>query len=127
SLPVGEGEMRMKVFIPKEYSSLKAFKETLTKQNWELWNSEFRKQKGTVLLPKFQIKHEATLNETLQHLGMKSAFDKDADFSQMIQEDDPVWISQVKKKTLIDVNEEGTEASAATAVEMETTSASIDD
>lgn len=127
SLPYGEGEVSMKVFLPKENSSLKDFKKTLTKQNWEVWNSEFRIQKGTVLLPKFQIEYEATLNETLQHLGMKSAFDKDADFGQMIQEDDPVWISQVKQKTFIDVNEEGTEASAATSVEMETTSASIDE
>src|SRR5699024_6469531 len=127
SLPYGEGEMSMKVFLPKENSSLKDFKETLTKQNWEVWNSEFRTQKGTVLLPKFQIEYEATLNETLQHLGMISAFDKDADFGQMIQEDDPVWISQVKQKTFIDVNEEGTEASASTSVEMETTSASIDE
>src|SRR5690625_4028808 len=127
TLPYGEGEMSMKVFLPKENSSLKDFKETLTKQNWEVWNSEFRTQKGTILLPKFQIEYETLLNETLQHLGMKSAFDKDADFSQMIQEDNPVWISQVKQKTFIDVNEEGTEASAATSVEMETTSASIDE
>jgi len=127
SLPYGKGDMSMKVFLPKEDSSLNDFKETLTKQNWEVWNSEFRTQKGTILLPKFQIEYEASLNETLQHLGMKSAFDKDADFSQMIQEDDPMWISQIKQKTFIDVNEEGTEASASTSVEMETTSASIDE
>lgn len=127
SLPYGEGKISMKIFLPKENNSLKEFKQTLTSQSWKVWNSEFQSEKGTVLLPKFQIEYEVSLNEVLQQLGMQSAFGEDADFSKMIQEDDPVWISQVIQKTFIDVNEEGTKADAATSIEMETTSASLEE
>ena len=57
---------------------------------------------------------------------MTTAFSEGANFSKMIQEDDPLWISQVKQKTFIDVNEEGTEAAAATSVEMVTESFNMD-
>src|SRR5699024_3967316 len=77
--------------------------------------------------PKFKLEYEITLNEVLENMGMGLAFDSEkADFSQMIVEDDPIWISQVKQKTFIDVDETGTEASGATSIELKTTSAPID-
>ena len=53
---------------------------------------------------------------------MKTAFDEGANFTKMIKESDPVWISTVKQKTFIDVNEEDTEAAGATSVGMKTKS-----
>ncbi|WP_071394092.1 serpin family protein [Bacillus tuaregi] len=126
SLPYGEGEMSMKIFLPKAGSSLAEFESMLSSANWGKWNQEFHHQEGTIWLPKFQLEYEVSLNESLKTLGMTTAFDKGANFTKMIQEDNPVWISQVKQKTFIDVNEEGTEASAATSVEMKTTSAPAD-
>ena len=127
SLPYGEeNEMSMNVFLPKENISLEEFKNKLTYENWQKWTSEFQEREGTVLLPKFKLEYEASLKETLQKLGMTTAFTKGANFSKMIQEDDPLWISQVKQKTFIDVNEEGTEAAAATSVEMVTESFNMD-
>lgn len=129
SLPYGDDEpMSMNVFLPKENTSLTDFQNQLTNENWESWKSEFQKKEGTILLPKFQLEYEAILNDTLSQLGMATAFDEEnADFSKMIETDDPLWISQVKQKTFIDVNEQGTEAAAATSVEMETTSAPINE
>ena len=126
SLPYGDGEMSMKIFLPKENTSLTAFENMLTNENWQTWNSGFHEVEGTVMLPKFQLEYEVTLNETLKKLGMTSAFARGANFTKMIQEDDPLWISKVKQKTFIDVNEEGTEAAAATSVEMVTESATLD-
>src|SRR5690625_2934740 len=128
-LPYGdEEEMSMRVFLPKEDSNLEEFKEMLTLDTWVDWSSEFQEEKGTILLPKFELEYEVILNETLQQLGMESAFNgSSADFSNMIEVEDGLLIDQVKQKTFIEVNEEGTEAAAATSVEMEVTSATIDE
>ena len=126
SLPYGDGEMSMKVFLPNEDSSLEEFEKMLTTENWGKWSSEFQEKRGTIKLPKFQMEYQVQLNETLKKLGMTTAFDQGANFSKMIKEDQPLRISNVKQKTFIDVNEEGTEAAAATSVGMEKTSAPID-
>ena len=97
-------------------------KTMLTYENWQKWTSEFQVKEGTLLLPKFQLEYEATLNDMLKKLGMTTAFAKGANFGKMIQEGDPLWISQVKQKTYLDVNEKGTEAAAATSVEIVTES-----
>ena len=126
-LSYGDGEMSMKVFLPKEDSSLEEFRKLLTNENWVAWNKEFDARQGTVLLPKFQLEYETLLNDALGKLGMGSAFEDTADFSKMIKEGDPLKISKVKQKTFIDVNEEGTEAAAVTSVEMVTESGSVDE
>lgn len=124
SLPYGEDEsMSMKVFLPKENASLTEFEKSINMEKWQRWMGEFQEKQGTIMLPKFKLEYEILLNESLQKLGLTSAFEEDADFSKMIAEDDPVWISKVKQKTYLDVNEKGTEAAAVTSVEMETTSA----
>ncbi|MFC4801626.1 serpin family protein [Neobacillus sp. GCM10023253] len=126
SLPYGDGQMSMKIFLPRESSNLAEFQKMLTTENWEKWNSEFTEKKGTVLLPKFQLEYEVILNDPLKNLGMENAFDSRANFSKMVKETDPIMISEVKQKTFIDVNEAGTEAAAATSVQMVKESASID-
>lgn len=128
TLPYGDDEeMSMRVFLPRENTNIEDFQKMLTFENWKEWNLEFHKQKGIILLPKFQLEYETSLNEDLKKLGMTTAFNKEeANFSKMIEEDVPLWISQVKQKTFIDVNEEGTEAAAATSVQIVTESATMD-
>jgi len=124
-LPYGDDELiSMHVFLPKENVGLEEIRQLLTDDSWNDLLAQFQESKGTILLPKFELEYEAVLNETLKQLGMKTAFDhNEADFSNMIEENDPIWIDQVKQKTFIEVNEEGTEAAGATSIEMETTSA----
>jgi serine protease inhibitor len=126
SLPYGKEEMSMKVFLPKENSSLDKFKTMLTLDNWKKWSSEFQEREGTVMLPKFKLEYEILLNDTLKELGMTTAFDTGANFSRMIEENEALSISKVKQKTFIEVNEEGTEAAAVTSVEIVKESASLD-
>ena len=77
-------------------------------------------------LPRFQLEYEILLNDTLKKLGMASAFRKGANFSKMIEEADPLWISKVLQKTFLEVNEKGTEAAAATVIEVVTESAAVE-
>jgi serpin B len=76
-----------------------------------------------VSIPKFSLEYEIELNDALTALGMGIAFsDTDADFTRM-HRDGGLFISEVKHKTFVDVNEEGTEAAAATSVGVGATSA----
>lgn len=123
SLPYKGENLSMKVFLPKENLGFDEFLEMLTYENWDEWRGNFYKREGTLLLPKFKLEYEVELNDTLKKLGMETSFQKGAEFTKMIREDDPIWISKVKQKTFIDVNEKGIEAAAATSVEMVTESA----
>ena len=127
TLPYGNGEMSMKIFLPKEGISLDEFQKTLTNENWTAWNADFDANEGTILMPKFHLEYDVELNNSLKKLGMNSAFNDDANFSKMIIEPEPIWISKVKQKTFINVDEKGTEAAAVTSITTESGSAPIDD
>ena len=116
SLPYGNnGRISFYVFLPKENSNLKAFHQTLNAENWDKWMSEFNKREGSIRLPKFKMDYDVTLNNTLKTLGMGEAFTEKANFSGMGKN---FAISEVKHKTFVEVNEQGTEAAAATSVEI---------
>jgi serpin B len=121
SLPYGDGRLSMVVFLPAMDSSLQTFEQTLTETNWQTWISQFHNAEGTLKLPRFSMDYELNLNETLKTLGMGTAFDsKVADFSAM-SGSERFYVSEVMHKTFLEVNEEGTEAAAATSVGMGTT------
>jgi len=116
SLPYGNGRVSMYIFLPNRDSSLREFYGSLNERNWRLWMSRFIETEVDIRLPKFSLEYEATLNDALIALGMGVAFAPGADFRGM-SEDSP-WIGEVKHKSFVEVNEEGTEAAAATVVEM---------
>lgn len=126
-LPYGEGEMSMTVVLPNEGVGLAEFQSTLSSEKWEDIRSGLKRMKGTILLPKFKLSYETELNGALEALGMASAFTENANFSKMVEGDASLFISKVKQKTYIDVNEEGTEAAAVTGIEVDMTSAPADD
>ncbi|QLE57692.1 serpin family protein [Nostoc sp. TCL26-01] len=114
SLPYGQdGRVSLYVFLPKQKSNLQVFQQNLNAENWEKWMSQFNKRKGSIKLPRFQTDYEITLNDALKTLGMAEAFTNKADFSGIGKN---IAISEVKHKAFVEVNEEGTEASAATSV-----------
>ncbi|MCC6792447.1 MAG: serpin family protein, partial [Thermomicrobiales bacterium] len=83
-----------------------------------------------VYLPKFAFAFDAKLGPTLQAMGMTDAFDPDlADFTGMVEgpPPEPLYIGEVLHKAFITVDENGTEAAAATVVEMAAGSAQPDE
>ncbi len=118
SLPYGEGDMSMTIFLPAKNSSLDEFTQSITSEKWESWKEEFNEENLAIQMPKFGLEYEVELNDVLKRLGMTTAFQEGANFSKIIQEDTPLWISLVKQKTFIEVDEKGTEAAAATEVDV---------
>ncbi|MDG2617341.1 serpin family protein [Thermoleptolyngbya sichuanensis XZ-Cy5] len=125
NLPYGNRRFSMVVFLPKQSTSLEAFQQTLTAENWQTWNTQFRRREGMVKLPRFNTEFSVELNDALKSLGMAIAFDPDqADFSAMINAQ--AFINRVQHKTFIEVNEQGTEAAGSTGISIGVTSAPID-
>ena len=114
-LPYGDGKVSMYVFLSNRDSNLNDFIEQLSAQNWFSWMSQFQEttDDSEMILPRFELEYEVKLNDTLTALGMGIAFGMGADFSGMGTQ---LFISEVRHKTIIEVNEEGTEAAAVTAV-----------
>ncbi len=126
-LPYGEGEMMMQVFLPKEDVEIKEVIDTMLMEEWETWQTDFQEREGKLLFPKFEMEYDIVLNDVLQELGIEAAFTERADFSYLIEETNGLAISEVKQKTYIDVDEVGTEAAAATSVEIVETSLVVDE
>lgn len=121
NLPYGQDEkFSLYLFLPNQNSSLSAFSNSLNAENWETWMTLFKTREGLIRLPRFQIEYDIALNDTFKALGMSVAFGDQANFSGI---GDNLSISEVKHKTFVQVNEEGTEAAAATSVGIELTAA----
>jgi serpin B len=103
----------MLIILPKQ--DLQSFEENyLTFDNLQKWNlTTF--DMGKVMIPKFKFEHTTEIKPILMDLGMTTAFADHAEFTG-ICETDGLKISDVFHKAFIEVNEEGTEAAAATAV-----------
>jgi serine protease inhibitor len=118
-LPYGKRDYSMIVFLPKWEKNVDSLIANLNQENFDAWFSEFHSDSGKVCLPKFTLEYGLKLNDALKALGMSVAFDPDqADFTKMYPEPG-LFISEVKHKTFVEVNEEGTEAAAVTSVGIE--------
>jgi serpin B len=116
-IPYKSGELSMIVLLPNDAVGLPALEQSLTASNTQQWLTQMRPVSKVILtLPRFKLAQQFELNDTLSAMGMPLAFEKDgADFSAMIGKRE-LFISAVIHKAYVDVNEEGTEAAAATAV-----------
>lgn len=125
SLPYGDRRLSMVIVLPKADSSLAELQRNLTPENWQRWMQQMRSREGSIQLPKFKQEFSIGLNDTLKSLGMGVAFDRNqAEFGGISNEQ--IYINKVQHKTFIEVNEEGTEAAAATSVGIGVTSVPID-
>ncbi len=121
-MPYKGNDLSMLILLPKRVDGLRALEMELTPEKLEKWRSSMRTPDVETYLPQFKLTEEFQLNSVLAEMGMPSAFDPGkADFSGMNGQRD-LFISAVIHKAFVDVNEEGTEAAAATAVGADPTS-----
>ena len=120
-LPYVDEELSMLILLPKEYDALEKFEKKLTPDNLSQWLDKIHKREIMVFLPKFKMTSQFALAAVLKSMGMKDAFSPVADFSGITGKRD-LFISAVIHKAFVEVNEEGTEAAAATGVVMTLTS-----
>ena len=106
------------MLLPKDIDGLVKIEETLCVETLDQWIHNLQSREVEVFLPKFKLQSEFRLDDVLKSMGMTDAFDAEkANFSGM----DGIamlFITAVLHKAYIEVNEEGTEATAATAVIM---------
>ncbi|TCD01459.1 serpin family protein [Pedobacter psychroterrae] len=121
-LPYGNKRYSMVIAMPTGATTAGTLAETLTTQKWNQWMSGLREGQNDIRVPKFKFEYEIKLNDPLTALGMGNAFSDMADFTRL-RSNGNLKIDEVKHKTFIEVNEEGTEAAAATSVGIVETSA----
>ena len=121
-MPYKDESLSLIVLLPKEKTGITDLEQKLNFENMTAWQSRLRKRKVIVFFPKFKIESQFSLGQTLASMGMPDAFDPDrADFSAMVDKKE-LYISAVIHKAFLEVNEEGTEAAAATGVVVGVTS-----
>ena len=121
-LPYGSGNFNMTVLLPNYDKTVDDVVAQLNAKNWKSWQQNFKITNNIdIRLPKFKIEFDITLNQMLKLMGMELAFTDLADFSGINPNRD-LFISFVKHKTFVEVDEKGTEAAAVTIIGFETTS-----
>jgi serpin B len=117
-IPYKGDEISILVLLPMEIEGIKELENTLTKENLNTIKSKMQTGQIEIYLPKLRIAWGTfSLNKVLIDLGMPDAFiPRKADFSGIINCKGCIWISNVFHQAFIEVNEEGTEAAAGTAV-----------
>ena len=123
SLPYGNGSYSMIVLLPHEGKTIGDIIQSLSAQQLEKQRTqEMTIHNVDILMPRFTSENEIKLEEVLSSMGMPLAFNRrDAEFSNMVK-DDELWVSMMKQKAKIEVNEKGTKAAAVTVTGMMTKS-----
>jgi serpin B len=118
-LPYSSNRFSMMIFLPKESTNFALVERSLYPVRIEQWRQKCKQQEVGVYIPRFKSGSQFDLKPSLRERGMKLAFTQAADFSG-ITPIQPFWIFNILHKACIDVDEAGTEAAAATAVDMST-------
>lgn len=113
-LPFGSGDRwSMKVLLPEEGKTIDDIVRSLTGESWE--NNYWQHAIVDIKMPRFSTKSDIMLNDMVSKLGAPSIFDpQKADFSLISKNQKQFYVSQMKQKAAIEVNEEGTKTTAVT-------------
>jgi serpin B len=118
-MPYKGNKISMVIILPK-VGKFKTVENIMDEKKLQEWLKNAMETKVEAYIPRFKFTQSFDLSKNLSDMGMKDAFSPGAaDFSGINGEKD-LYISQVIHKAFVEVNEEGTEAAAATAVVLDT-------
>ncbi|KFD66507.1 hypothetical protein M514_21351, partial [Trichuris suis] len=108
-------ELALYIVLPKKRFQMEQFESKLTGQHLQQLFYESSTCEVTVTIPKFKLEHSLRVKPTLEQLGLTEMFDcSKANFSEM-SKNSQLCVSEFLHKAFVEVNEEGTEAAAASA------------
>lgn len=116
-LPYANDNYSMTILLPRKMENIDSVLKAINNEKLNDIIDNFKKDSVNVFLPKFEIEYEKSLKEILMYMGMENPFTAAANFSKIFNESkSDISISKVRQKSFLKVDEEGTEASAATVV-----------
>ncbi len=118
-LPYGNGQFYFTILLPDESSQVNELASNLTAESFANFLKDTTSYETQVFLPKFKLEYKEELLPILEEMGLK---DGGSDLSNLFVENLNLFISKVLHQSFLEVNEEGSEAAAATIVGVELTS-----
>jgi len=112
-LPYKNEGYSMVLLLPKDSAQFADWESKLTAEALKTLRAGMRPVQVDLRMPRFTVESDLALNETLKKLGMPTAFGQEADFSGISGQKD-LYLSEVRQKTFVKVDETGTEAAAVT-------------
>ncbi|TAL78767.1 MAG: serpin family protein [Bacteroidetes bacterium] len=122
--PYGQGNYVMDIILPDDLSGINGVIPLITDNSFKVWVNQMSEVKTDLTFPSFKYGYKKQLKDILTSMGMGIAFTDNADFSNI--SDTTLLINDVTHQALIETNEEGTEAAAATIVDIGLTSMPLD-
>jgi len=125
-LPYAGNDLSLVVLLPRRVEGLPELERALTPEGLADWTGHLQEREVVVFLPKFKLTSQFRVDAALKALGMGDAFSPEkADFAGMDSKSHWLYLGAVLHKAFVDVNEEGTEAAAATGVVVGITSVRV--
>ncbi|EDW01801.1 serine protease inhibitor 42Dd [Drosophila grimshawi] len=119
-MPYMNSDLSMLVLLPQEREGLKELAEKLKSVNLVDLADKLVVEEVQVKFPKFKVDYSVDLGDKLKQLGITKMFNDGAEFDNLLETPEGLFVSKVLHKATIEVNEEGTEAAAATGMIMMT-------
>lgn len=114
-------QLSMVILVPHSDQKLDQIEKEFFYNQWQEWMKQLKPQRVQLTMPRFRLEDRLDLNQSLQEMGMVKPFSQAADFSG-ITGNKSLYINKAVHKTFIRVDENGTEAAAATGITMNMTS-----
>ncbi|KAM7345511.1 serine protease inhibitor 42Dd-like [Cochliomyia hominivorax] len=112
-LPYITSDLSMMLILPQTVDGLAALEHKLLHYNLDMLSQQLRPETVAVQIPKFKIELDVDMMQILKRLGPKVLFNKDGKINIFKDQQYPITVDQIKHKTYISVNEDGTEAASA--------------